>query len=79
METAPWPTTPAHVSFAGPVDLDAFHIREGVWPEPLIKSSVFVKLGSYLQPENDRPPGKGVHICHVLVLFPVDQLVPGES
>jgi hypothetical protein len=26
-----------------------------------------------LQPENDRPPRKGVHICHVLVLFPVDQ------
>jgi hypothetical protein len=26
-----------------------------------------------LQPENDRPPRKGVHVCHVLVLFPVDQ------
>jgi hypothetical protein len=72
-ETAPWPTTSAHVSFAGPVDLDTFHIKEGVWPEPLVKTSVFVKLGSYLQPENDRLPRKGIHICHVLVLFPVDQ------
>jgi hypothetical protein len=26
-----------------------------------------------LQPENDRPPHKGVHICHVLILFPVEQ------
>lgn len=34
---------------------------------------MFVKLGSYLQPENDRLPRKGIHICHVLVLFPVDQ------
>jgi hypothetical protein len=72
-ETAPWPTTPAHVSFAGPVDLDTFHIKDGVWPEPLTKASVFVKLGSYLQPENDRPPRKGVHLFHVLVLFPVEQ------
>ncbi|KAK4243497.1 polyketide synthase dehydratase-domain-containing protein [Corynascus novoguineensis] len=64
---------PAHVSFAGPVDLDAFHIKDGVWSDPLTKASVFVRLGSYLQPENDRPPRKSVHICHVLVLFPVDQ------
>ena len=34
---------------------------------------MFAKLGSYLQPENDRPPREGIHICHVLVLFPVDQ------
>ena len=72
-ETALWPTTSAHVSFAGPVDLDTFHIKDRIWPGPLIKTSVFVKLGSYLQPENDRPPRKGIHICHVLVLFPVDQ------
>ena len=32
----------------------------------------FVKLGTYLLPEHDRPPHKGVHVCHVLVLFPVD-------
>ena len=69
-ETAPWASTSAHVSFAGPVDLDTFHIKDGVWPEPLMKTSVFVKLGSYLQPENNRPPRKGIHICHVLILFP---------
>ncbi len=34
---------------------------------------MFVKLGSYLLPENDRPPHKGVHICHVLLLFPLEQ------
>ena len=34
---------------------------------------MFVRLGSYLQPENDRPPRKGVHLFHVLVLFPVEQ------
>lgn len=72
-ESAPWPTSSAHVSFAGPVDLDTFRIKEGVWPEPLVKTSVFVRLGSYLQPENNRPPHKGVHICHVLVIFPVEQ------
>lgn len=71
--TAPWPSTSTHVSFAGPVDLDTFRIKDDVWPEPPTKTSVFVKLGSYLQPENDRPPGKGVHVCHVLVLFPIDQ------
>jgi hypothetical protein len=26
-----------------------------------------------LQPENDRPPHKGVHVCHVLVVFPVEK------
>ncbi|EAQ88567.1 predicted protein [Chaetomium globosum CBS 148.51] len=72
-QTAPWPSTSAHVSFARPVDLDTFHIKQGVWPRPLVKTSVFVKLGSYLQSENDRPPREGIHICHVLVLFPVDQ------
>ena len=72
-ENAPWPSSSAHVSFAGPVDLDTFHIKADAWPEMPRKTSVFVKLGSYLQPENDRPPHKGVHICHVLLLFPLDQ------
>ncbi|KAH7125041.1 hypothetical protein B0J13DRAFT_566131 [Dactylonectria estremocensis] len=72
-ESAPWPNSSAHVSLAGPVDLDTFHIKEDVWPEPLSKTSVFIKLGSYLVPENDHPPHKGVHICHVLLLFPVEQ------
>jgi hypothetical protein len=72
-ETAPWPSSSAHVSFTGPVDLDTFHIKDGVWPEPLIKTSVFVRLGSYLQLEDNHPPHKSAHICHVLVLFPVEQ------
>ncbi|KAH6995446.1 hypothetical protein BKA56DRAFT_694517 [Ilyonectria sp. MPI-CAGE-AT-0026] len=72
-ESAPWPSSSAHVSLAGPVDLDTFHIKEDVWPELLSKTSVFIKLGSYLVPENDRPPHKGVHVCHVLLLFPVEQ------
>ncbi|KAL6406056.1 hypothetical protein AUP68_10617 [Ilyonectria robusta] len=72
-EGAPRPRSPAHVSLAGPVDLDTFHIKEDVWPEPLSKTSVFIKLGSYLMPESDRPPHKGVHVCHVLLLFPVEQ------
>ncbi|KAH7204968.1 hypothetical protein BKA60DRAFT_656034 [Fusarium oxysporum] len=72
-ESAPWPNSSAHISLAGPVDLDTFHIKEDVWPEPLSKTSVFIKLGSYLVPENDRPPHKGVHVCHVLLLFPVEQ------
>ncbi|KAH7110208.1 hypothetical protein B0J13DRAFT_591155 [Dactylonectria estremocensis] len=72
-ESAPWPNSSAHVSLAGPVDLDTFHIKEDVWPEPLSKTSVFVKLGSYLMPENDHPSHKGVHVCHVLLLFPVEQ------
>jgi len=72
-EGHPWPTTSAHASFAGPVDLDTFHIKTDVWPENLRKASVFVKLGSYILPENDRPPHKGVHVCHVLLLFPLDQ------
>uniref|UniRef100_A0A0C4BL30 Amine oxidase domain-containing protein n=1 Tax=Fusarium oxysporum (strain Fo5176) TaxID=660025 RepID=A0A0C4BL30_FUSOF len=55
-----WPSSSAHVSIAGPVDLDTFHIKEDVWPERLSKASVFIKLGSYLVPENDRPPHKGV-------------------
>ncbi len=67
------PSSSAHASFAGPVDLDTFHIKEDVWPKTLIKTSVFVKLGSYLMPEDDRPPHKGVHICHVLLLFPIEQ------
>jgi hypothetical protein len=32
-ESAPWPTSSAHVSFAGPVDLDTFHIKDSVWPK----------------------------------------------
>lgn len=72
-EITPWPSNPALTSFADPVDLDTFHIKDWVWPEPLTKASVFVRLGSYLQPETDRPPRKGVHIYHVLVLFPVDR------
>jgi hypothetical protein len=55
------------------VDLDTFHIKDGVWAESLVKTSVFMRLGSYLQPENDRAPHKGVHVCHVLIIFPVDQ------
>jgi hypothetical protein len=61
------------VSFAGPVDIDTFHIKEGVWPGPLIKTSVFVRLGSYLQPEDNRSHHTGVHVCHILVIFPVEQ------
>jgi len=72
-ETTPWTSSSVHVSFAGPVDLDTFHIKDGVWPEPLTKTSVFVRLGSYLQPENGRAPYKGIHVCHVLVIFPVEQ------
>ncbi|KAH7146778.1 hypothetical protein B0J13DRAFT_552622 [Dactylonectria estremocensis] len=72
-ESAPWPNSSVHVSLASPVDLDTFHIKEDVWPEPLSKTSVFVKLGSYLVLENDHPPHKGIHICHVLLLFPVEQ------
>ncbi len=41
--------------------------------EPLTKTSVFVRLGSYFQPENDRAPHRGVHVCHVLVIFSVEQ------
>lgn len=59
-ESAPWPSSSAHVSFAGPIDLDTFRIKYEVWPETLINASVFVRFGSYLQPENDRPPHKGV-------------------
>jgi hypothetical protein len=61
------------VSLTGPVDLDTFHLVDTAWPEPLTKTAVFVKLASYLQPENDRPPHKGIHICHVLLIFPVEQ------
>lgn len=71
--SAPWPDSSARASFAGPVDLDTFHINEDIWPDTLRKTSVFVKLGSYLLPENDRPPHKGVHIYHVLLLFPLEQ------
>ena len=70
-QDAPWPNSAAHVSFAGPVDLDTFRIKEDAWSETLTKTSVFVKVGTYLLPENDRPPHKGVHVCHVLLLFPV--------
>ncbi|KAK8093146.1 uncharacterized protein PG998_014547 [Apiospora kogelbergensis] len=73
IEGAAWPTSPAHASFAGSVDHDTFRLREDIWTEALTKSSAFVKLGAYLLPENDRPPHKGVHVCHVLVLFPVDR------
>ena len=72
-EGAPWPSSSAYVSFAGPVDLDTYHINEDAWPEHRVKTSVFVKLGSYLAPEDNRPPHKGIHTCHVLVLFPLDQ------
>ncbi|KAH7124717.1 hypothetical protein EDB81DRAFT_860922 [Dactylonectria macrodidyma] len=72
-KSAPWPSSPAYISFADLVNLDTFHIKEDVWPEPLSKTSVFIKLGSYLVLENDRPPHKGVHICYVLLLFPVEQ------
>ncbi|KAK3350319.1 hypothetical protein B0T25DRAFT_611560 [Lasiosphaeria hispida] len=72
-ESVPWPTSSVHTSFAGPIDLDIFYIREDVWHKALSKTSVFVKLGSYLLPESDRPPHKGVHVCHVLVLFPLEQ------
>ncbi|KAJ4129470.1 hypothetical protein NW765_016343 [Fusarium oxysporum] len=45
-ESAPWPNSSAHISLAGPVNLDTFHIKEDVWPEPLSKTSVFIKLDS---------------------------------
>ncbi|KAK3370047.1 hypothetical protein B0H63DRAFT_486012 [Podospora didyma] len=60
-EGEPWPSSSAHASLAGPVDLDTFRIKEDVWPEALSKTSMFIKLGNYLLPENDRPPHKGVH------------------
>ncbi|KAK3374717.1 hypothetical protein B0H63DRAFT_496128 [Podospora didyma] len=59
-ESIPWPISSAHVAFAGPIDMD-------------IKTAVFVKLGSYLPPESDRPPHKGVHVYHILLLFPLEQ------
>ncbi|EAQ84386.1 predicted protein [Chaetomium globosum CBS 148.51] len=65
--------TSARVSLTGPVDLDTFHLVDTAWPEPLTKAAVFVKLASYLQPENDHPPHKGIHVCHVLLIFPVEQ------
>ncbi|KAK8121489.1 hypothetical protein PG999_005609 [Apiospora kogelbergensis] len=72
-EGAAWPKSPAHASFAGPVDHDTFRLREDIWTEVLTKSSAFVKLGTYLLSENDRPPHKGVQVCYVHVLFPVDR------
>ncbi|KAK3389422.1 hypothetical protein B0H63DRAFT_463620 [Podospora didyma] len=72
-EGDPWPSSSAHASLAGPIDLDTFRIKEDVWPEALSKTSVFIKLGTYLLPGNDRPPHKGVHVCHVLLLFPIEQ------
>ncbi|KAH8743482.1 hypothetical protein F5883DRAFT_722633 [Diaporthe sp. PMI_573] len=68
-----WPTRPAQASFAGPVDHESFQLRGDVWPDLLRRTSVFVKLGSYIIPEGDRAPHKGVHVCHVLVLFPINK------
>ena len=70
---APWPNCSAQVSFAGPVDLDTFHLKEDAWPEIYRKTSVFLKLGSCLVPENDRAPHKGGHIYHVLLVFPIEK------
>ncbi|KAK3363995.1 hypothetical protein B0T25DRAFT_587624 [Lasiosphaeria hispida] len=72
-KNVPWPSSSAHMSFTSPVNLDTFHIKEDVWPEALSKTSVFIKLGSYLLPENNHPPHKGIHICHVLLIFPIKQ------
>ncbi|EAQ88793.1 hypothetical protein CHGG_05412 [Chaetomium globosum CBS 148.51] len=72
-QTAPWPSTSAHVSFAGPVDLDTFHIKQGVWLKAAGQDFGVRQTRVLLQSENDRPPREGIHICHVLVLFFVDQ------
>ncbi|KAH8742780.1 hypothetical protein F5883DRAFT_610237 [Diaporthe sp. PMI_573] len=66
-----WPTRPAQTSFAGPVDHERFQLRTDIWTELQRRTSVFVKLGSYINTEEDRPPHKGVHVCHVLLPFPV--------
>ena len=34
---------------------------------------MLIKLGSYLLLESDRPPHKGVHVCHILLFFPLEQ------
>lgn len=68
-----WLSSLAYISLTSPVDLDTFHIKEHVWPELLSKTSVFIKLGSYLVPENNRPPYKGVYIYYILLLFPIKQ------
>jgi len=54
-DNAPWPTSSTHASFTGPVDLDTFHIKGDVWLEALTKTSVFIKLGSYLLLESGWP------------------------
>ncbi len=61
------------MSLTGPVDLDTFHLQEDVWEGIQRKTAVFVKLGTYLLPEGDRSPYKGIHICHVLLIFPIEQ------
>ena len=53
--------------------LEELLIKEDAWPEMLNKTAVFIKLGSYLLPESDRPPHKGVHVCPVLLLSPLEQ------
>jgi hypothetical protein len=64
---------PRHRLYQEREDLDTFRIKDDDWPEALTKIAVFIKLGSYLLPESDRPPHKGVHVCHVLLLFPLEQ------
>ena len=71
-ESVLWPTSLAHASFAGPVDLDTIYIKEDVWPEVLRKTLMFIKLGSYLLLESDCPPYKGVYVYYVLLLFPLE-------
>ncbi|KAH8645341.1 hypothetical protein BX600DRAFT_391485, partial [Xylariales sp. PMI_506] len=68
-----WPASAPKVSFAGPLEFDAFELLDSVNPPTLKKTSVFVKLGTYLAPENNLGPGKGIHVYYVLIVFPVDQ------
>lgn len=55
------------------MDHEIFQLRGDVWSEPLRRTSAFVKLGSYIVPEEDRAPHKGIHVCHVLVVFPINR------
>ncbi len=72
-KSTPWPGSSAHVSFTGPVDMDTFRLKDDAWSEAQVKTSAFIRLGTYLMPEENRSPHKGVHVCHVLLVFSVEQ------
>jgi hypothetical protein len=70
--------TPPYASFAGPVNNSTYKLKyEIFWPEGQDKASGFVCLGTYIVPtifENEyRSPGKGVHVFHIFMLFPLNQ------